>query len=46
MEVSSAKSLTVDEIPLYKSFIYIKKNKEPNIKACGTPASTGFHFED
>ena len=40
MEVSSAKSLAFDEIPLDKSFMQIKKNKSPNIEPYGTLAST------
>ena len=49
MEVSSAKSwwmLTVDETSLDKSFMWIKKNKDPNIEPCDTPASTGAYVED
>ena len=46
MKILLAKSLTVSEIPLDKSFMDIKKNKGPNIEPCGTPASTGAHVED
>ena len=41
--VSSTNNLAVDEIPLIRSLMCIKKNKSPKIESCGTPASTGVH---
>ena len=45
IDVSSANNLAVDEMPLVRSLMYIKKNKGPKIEPCGTPASTGVHAE-
>ena len=45
IDVLSANSLAVDEMPLLSSLMYIKKNKGPKIEPCRTPASTGVHVE-
>ena len=45
IDVSSASSLAVDEMPLVRVLMYIKKSKGPQIEPCGTPASTGVHAE-
>ena len=44
IDVSSANNFAVDEMPLARSLMYIKK-KSPKIEPCGTPASKGFHGE-
>ena len=36
IDVSSANNLAVDEMPLARSLMYIKKNKGPKIEPCGT----------
>ena len=41
----SANNLAADETSLARSLMYIKKNKGPNIKPCGTPARIGVHVE-
>ena len=43
IDVSLANNLAVDEMPVARSLIYIKKKKGPKIEPCGTPASTGVH---
>ena len=45
MDVSLANDLAVDETPLARSLMYIKKSKFPNIKLCETPGSSGFPAE-
>ena len=45
-EVSSAKSLAVDDRFLDKSLIYTKNNRGPKTDPWGTPASTGDHEDD
>ena len=45
-EVSSAKSLAVDDKFLDKSLIYTKNNRDPKIDPWGMPASTGDHEDD
>ena len=46
IEVSSAKSLAVDDRFLDRSLIYTKSNKDPKISPLGKPASTGDHEDD
>ena len=44
--MSPAKSLAV-EVNFYgKSLIYTKKNREPKMDPCGTPALTGNQSDD
>ena len=45
IDVSSANNLVVDEMPLARSLMFIKKNKGLKIEPCKTPASTGVHAE-
>ena len=45
-DVSSAKSLVVDDNPQLRSLIYIKKNKGPRTDPWGTPAETSAQDED
>ena len=40
IDVSSANNLAVDEMPLARSLMYIKKNKGLKTEPCGTPEST------
>ena len=40
IDVSSAKSLTVDFTLSDKTLMYLRENKEPSIDPCGTPALT------
>ena len=46
IEVSSAKSLAVDDRFLDKSLIYTKNNRGPKTDPWGTPASAGYHEDD
>ena len=46
IEVSSAKSLAVDDRFLDKSLIYTKNNRGPKTDPWGMPASTGNHEDD
>ena len=39
-QVSSAKSLIVEEVQFIRSFIYNRNNKGPNVDPCGTPIWT------
>ena len=41
MEVSSAKSLTLDLTGLGRSFMYARKRIGPKTEPCGTPEETG-----
>lgn len=43
MYVSSEKSLLSSQIPFVKSFMWIKKNKEPNTEPCDTTENTDAH---
>ena len=45
IDLSSTNNLAVDDMPLPKSLMHIKKNKGHKIESCGTPASTGVHAE-
>ena len=45
-DVSSAKSLIVEEIFSNKSLMYTKKNRRPKMDPCGTPALIGNRFDD
>ena len=44
IDLSSTNNLVVDDMPLTKSLMHIKKNKGHKIESCGT-ASTGVHAE-
>ena len=46
MDVSSAKSLLIDDKFLRRSLIYIKKKRGPKMEPCRTPAIIGNHVED
>ena len=43
--VSSAKSLTLDQIFSGRSFMYAKKRIGPKTEPCGTPEETGIELE-
>ena len=45
IDVSSTNNLAVDDMPLARSLMHIKKNKGHKIESCGTPASTAVHAE-
>ena len=45
-EVSSAKSLVLEDKPSVKSLIYIKNNNGPRVEPWGTPALTSVHEEN
>ena len=45
-EISSAKSLVLEDKPSDKSLIYIKNNNGPRMEPWGTPALTLVHKED
>ena len=46
IEVSSEKSLAVDDKFLDTSLIYTKNNRGPKIDSWGMPATTGNHEDD
>ena len=43
--MSSAKSFTMDEVPLVKSLMQIRKNSGPRIEPCSTPALIFSHSD-
>ena len=45
-EISSAKSVVLEDKPLAKSLIHIKNNNGPRMESWGTPALTLAHKED